>query len=712
MKEELKDLFKNAMETARTLPRIAFAGDTGAGKSTSMKELMNDFGGRLYKKNIGHSQTTKIRTDIIPLYKMKDEENACFCISFLDNDGINIGMVMSKFRAELEDQLEEFFKPDGEGFRSTYEKSLAVKIVEGTFKPGAQTYDITGYAGEVRERLIDEVDKLCIGLIDGGGNGPSMPDVPAEGKRNAKKESELKKIISDEIDRRLSVHEDSKNRIENLIMEVLLNIKKSIRDKLKECKKEGMEIEIEDEASLEDLKKAVIYIEASTQDKARDLFQYIYGSDGKDLVISHLTYLMAMSRESVERIDSEKYAFPEIGKASGEMRPLFVAYDLKGLEEANMVDYTIIEIIKGMPDAVLLFRDSGKSAECFNSLCKRLRAKFPMLPVRILFTHIDERIESELHNQEDEVMRCLSECGGDSHNFEEEIKRMIPCVYDNARKQLENALEKYMKGVTVYYCCLERNNLHKHPFAGKEDFDLNIDKYLPEEKKLYKKDRITGILIEFCKSQMRRYKKIPGLDDEARETIKKKIKFSFKKEKLEGMAGAIADGNIKYAGDPSYENGYYLEKDKEPHWMTVYAWCDQHRVGLGYKSYAQVYDNIEIDIFDFISGFIDKKVLRDAIIIDLPEEIDISREEKIIEIFQDNILTDINERFHGFFYSFILSIVYRGFAKEFDNLSGWYKNFSRMIELIYEKLSNVSYIMSAMEDALERYREYFISETL
>lgn len=658
MEQRLKNYFKNAMIHSKTVTRVAATGGSGAGKTTSTLEFMNPFGRQFIYSNIGAIQSSKIRTVIIPLNMESEEsDNACLYIHFMKNPEVEL--IMKEFRKAISEKLVKAYR--------TYEEEDAEDIVRDLLSPSDRIYDITEYCNEEDKVLIKNlIDKICRALLEENDEQRSMIEEIKIQKANAEKQKrkfEARDAIAKEIDMRLD--KISLKRLQEQFSIIANSIKYVIKEKIDDLCRRGLETE-------EGEDEIIAFFENNTGEVANELFQCMFKKDGKDLVVSHLTFITAMS----ETAKGVFYNNPEDNFRKNGL-PLFKIYDLKGLETgADSIDETIMKIRESMPDAILAYQRTNDVSDFFMRYLDAVHREFGKIPTYVILTHSDESMKAYLRNMLNSFGAKTKGDEGYAQYCHEQIKK-------------------------AYQRLKEENNIYVEKNAGKAIFCSlideagDIDGVLGDEK-LYNPERMVKLVAKICREHTSLYRKVQGIDD----SVKNNIKISFNEVKLDKIVNAIVSGHRSHA-----LTNYYNQSKLYPHWNSVYKWRAMHRVGSGWASSARVYSNIDIYINNFISGFMNRNAICDAIDIDLPDEITQDQRETIEAAIRENISVDADQ-YNGFFYQLKLMITYKGFEAAFSNTY-----FSSALELIYTKLNDPKYIKKVMEQVIDEYKSIFLAAT-
>lgn len=661
MKEEMKLQFKEAKKHSMNVTRIAATGGSGAGKTTSTLEFMHKFGRQFIYSNIGVIQSSKIRAVIMPL-NLEEKENACLCIHFMKNP--NIELVMKEFRNAITSILKKAYR--------NFEEEDAHNIVEQILSPTNRIYDIINYCDEnIRAELEDEVKEICNSIIEENENQRSLLHeikIQKANNKNKGKQLELKYIIEKEIEKRME--QISLKTLQSQVQKLVNKIREHINNYIEELCNEGLEIERSENEIL-------VFIDKENGSVSNKLFKYLFMKDGKDLVVSHLTFMTSMSDEAVAFFyEKQKFEFDR-------SKPLFKIYDLKGLESGeNSIDETIIKIRESMPDAILAYQRTTDISDFFIKYIDAVHHEFSKIPTHAILTHSDSSLKSHLRNM-------LNEFGSKSKGedgYEEYYKEQVNKAYSRLKKENEIYVKKICENdekAEVIFCSLI-------------DECEEIDNILGEDKKMYNPEKFWGLIAQICKQHNSRWKKAEYVI----ENIKNFINIRFNDDKLKECVDKIVQGNKVHS-----KKNYYKQAELHPHWNSVYKWRAMHRVGYGWQSSAMVYDNININVSDFISGFMNRDIILNAIDIDFSCNIDEEQQNSIKDIIYKNIKEDM-ALYNGFFNRLKLMITYEGFAKDFSCTY-----FKDALELIYDKLCDADYINKIFIQFLDEYKEIFISET-
>ncbi len=675
MKEEMQQYLEQVLKHSATVTRIAATGGSGAGKTTSTLELIDRFASQFIYSNIGAIQSSKIRTVIIPVcLKENRKKNAFFGIHFMKYPEIEL--VKNAFHNALSEKLIRAYR--------NYEIEDAEDIVEKILAPENKMYDISVHCDESRRACLTEaVDKVCVSLIEGNEEFLPLNDVIKKQKARVEqqgKKFDLRSTMEQELARRLG---DSKlvdlDPVYKEIYGITDEMKRGIREKVKAFRDKGLEIEPE---HLENVNDIFVYIDENENSckLANELFSFMYKKDGKDLVVSHLTLIAEMS-------ESVKTVFFDNGIFKRTNLPLFKIYDLKGLEAGNeSIDETLIKLRESLPDAILAYHRTNDIKDYFVSYLNRIQTEFKKVPVTILLTHSDESIRASWRNAR-KAYGAPTEVEEGKEGFEEFKKfEAEQIVASYKRLKEENKLFKGKTSKDLIFCSMVDE-------CRDIDEILKKDEMLKEDVKLYQKDRMAKLIAGICKEQYEFYKKISSVPED----IVGQISLSFNEEKLENIVNKIVTGNKVHAA-----SNYYNQKNLQPHWNTIYKWRGMHRGGSGWTSNAQVYDNISIYISNFVSGFINKAELGDAIEISDLKNVSLEQSEYIKETMKENIQKHLDSNYWGFFYTLKREMTYKAFEEEFNKTY-----FGTALELINDKLNDYDYIKGTMNRALKEYTENF-----
>ncbi len=700
MEKEMKEYFDKALKYSATVTRIAATGGSGAGKTTSTLELIDRFASQFIYSNIGAIQSSKIRTVIIPVC-LKDsleesvKKRAFFGIHFMEYSEIEL--VKNAFHNALSEKLRKAYR--------NYEDDDAEDIVRKTLAPENKMYDISAYCDADREdRLTEAVNKVCVSLIEGNEEFLPLNDVMKRKKARVEqqgKKFDLKEAFEQELVLRLASNLVDLDPVYKEVYGITDEMKRHICDTVQTFSNKGLEMEFDYE------EKNAIYAYIDENENscklANELFSFMYKKDGKDLVVSHLTLIAEMSDEkpqadkteedkteedktehsySVEEIFFKKYKFTPT------KMPLYKIYDLKGLEAGKeSIDETLIKLRESMPDAILAYHRTNDIKDYFVSYLNRIQTEFKKVPVTILLTHSDEVIRALWRNAKNAYGAPKEVKNGEPgfEEFEKFWKEQIVAAYNRLKEENKIFEKKTSKEETP----------NAPIFCSMVDECGDIDEILEknEYELLYQKDRMADLIAGICKKQYELYEKA-FCENEGEEA---NIRLKFNEEKLRNIVNKIVIGNKTHAA-----SNYFNQKNLYPHWHTIYKWRAMHRGGSGWTSNAQVYDNISIYISNFVSGFINKAELAEAIEISIPDDFPLERAQNIRDTMKANILKDLDNNYRGFFYKLKQEMTYKAFEEEFNKTY-----FSSALELINKKLSDFDYVEGTMNDVLEDYADNF-----
>ena len=667
MEKKLKDFYKKVRSYSNGVTRIAATGGSGAGKTTSAANLMDGFSRQFIYSNIGAVQSSKLRLVVIPVYLNGNSKNTCsFDICFMENP--NMDLIMKEVRCSIVNKLTS-------AYRSFDESDDVEDIVDKILQPENRAYDIFEYCSkEKKNNLIALVKDICIQLLDGNEEYSCLFDKISELKKDAKIRGEKfnqRECAKKELDARISLY--SLESIEAVILDIILGIKRKIEDKMSLFQKQGLDVEMNNNTFS-------IYIDEPTGELANKMFEFIFQKDGKDMVVSHLVYIVPISDDAVEVFYPESKVRPLTEKES---MPCFKLYDLKGLEAgADSIDETIIKLRESMPDAILVYQRTTDISDFFMKYINAIHYEFKKVSLHAILSHSDEAVKSYLRTS----LQSFGAVRKDDVGYAEFYKTKVNEAYNRLVQEnsiYEHKINEGDREGNVIYCSLV-------------DESKEIDSILGNNA-LYCPQKIVQLISNICNSNKSLWQKIQ-VPESQREQIEN-ISFSFDEKKLQDFADKFV--NLHKA---NANKQYYSQARLNPYWNTIYKWRATHRVGSGWTSSAKVYDNISIHISNVISGIINKKDIVNAIVINFPETFT----EEVCDLYRErlmlNIVTDLS-MYNGFYYKIKLALSYSG-LNGFENT--YYKD---ALEMIYENLNSVEYIKNTMNKTLEDYSQIFLSRT-
>lgn len=668
MIKELRDFYKRARRYSNGVTRIAATGGSGAGKTTSAANLMDEFARQFIYSNIGAIQSSKLRLVMIPVYQDAKSKNTCsFDICFMEKP--NTDLIMQETRRSIVNKLIL-------AYRSFDESDDVEDIVDKILKPENRAYDILEYCSEEKRNvLIDLVKDICIQLLNGNEEYSCLSDKISELKKDAERKGKKfnqRECAKKELDTRISLY--SLEDIEDVILDIILGIRRKIEDTMSSLQEQGLDVEMNNNTFS-------IYIDESTGELANKMFEFIFQKDGKDMVVSHLVYIVSMSAEAVEVFYPESKVRTLSEKES---MPCFKLYDLKGLEAgADSIDETILKLRESMPDAILVYQRTTDISDFFMKYIDAIHDEFKKVSLHAILSHSDEAVKSYLRTS----LQSFGAVRKDDEGYGEFYNTKVNEAYNRLVQEnsiYEHKINEGDREGKVIYCSLI-------------DESEEIDRILGNNA-LYCPQKIIQLISDICNSNKSLWQKIKVLDNQ-REQVEN-ISFSFDEKKLQDFAERFV--NLHNAN--AYKQ-YYSQASLCPHWNTVYKWRATHRVGSGWTSSAKVYDNISIYVSNVISGMINKEDIANAIVINFPENFTEEACDLYRERLMSNIMTDLS-MYNGFYYNIKLALSYSG-------LNGFESTYySNALKLIYESLNNVEYIKNTMNRTIEDYTQIFLTRTL
>lgn len=660
---DVKEFFKQSHLAATSAYGVAFTGSSGSGKTTSMVDFLDQFGAQFIYSNIGAVQSSKIRMEIIPVYLEKDyHENACLVIhkkSYANHD-----LVIQEFLSSLSEKIV--------AAKDNFDESDAQDIVKKTLAPDNRIYDITGYcSGDMTKQLEKAVLDAAYFVVRANQSQKDLiseieSQKQQEISRNPNTKFDKKKAIKTEVDKRVNNLTLSDYGFYRIIENIFKDMKNCIFEKISQLS-DYLDVEYST-----DNEEIVIYINQQNGAYSDSLFKYLFEKDGKDLVISHLTFLAPMSDALIEVLYNE-FKFGSLS------RPIFKLYDLKGLEDGkNSIDETIMKIRESWPDLIFAYQRTDIPSGDFMNYLKRVQDEIPQVPVQLVLTHVDESIQKHLRN----LLKCYGALPKGAEGYDEFRESKIQEAYEKVCSECECYIDT-LKSRKFKMCALIDEKIQ------------DIDQVLGAEKALYKPKQIMQDIAEFCKSEQSIYRTLPGIDLD----IIQSIQIQFNEERLSTIVEQFVELHMNQC-----DKEYLSQKNLLPHWNTVYKWRSCHRVGSGWTSSAKVYSNISIYIGNSISGFLNRKNIVDAIDI-VTEKGDEDIKEKIKNIFRDNIVMDMNS-YNGFFSHLKVGLTYGGLMSNFEQTY-----FSNALDCIANHLNNKDYVMRVMTETLESYKKIWFDRT-
>ena len=654
--------------------KICFVGASGAGKTTTVGEMLAPFPRKFIYSNIGAVQSSKILMKIIPV-RMKNSENMCLNIVFQKNSELLLSTCKKVMCSHLVSAYRSFKEED------------AVSIVEKFLKPDHSMYDISGYNNKsINKQLVNCVKIMAEEIIKGKDGNLSLSEKMEQQKKRTEAKGEkfnIKETVKKEIEYRVSNldYETLKNTVNLFVNGMEEKIKDTVREYKNRQEKEEEKLVID-----EDENKSIIsvYINRKNGKAANELFQYLFEKDGKDIVIANLEVYGAMKGDMVESFSKKNINMPK-----------FEIYDLKGLEDGeNSIDETILKLRRCMPDVIFAYQRTNDISSYFMQCIDKLHEEFRNVPVDTILTHADTTLKSYIRQRENEYDAKSQ----DDFETEEEYNKYRKELVEEEYKQLEADNGKYNKKGEIILCSMVNES-------------KELDDILGKEKALYNPQKIRDLIVDRYKQYNDQWKTI-NVGETDKEKYKKNIVFSFNNTKLKTIVDVVTSGHNNNA-----EREYYSQRTKIPHWNTVYKWRDCHAVGSGWASSAKVYDNISIYISNVISGFLKRDDIVSAIEISFSDKFEKEQKDYLGEAEWNKTKADIEGEireniekdmrlYNGFFYSVKLWITYLGLKNEF---TGTY--YSDALKLIYFKLNSTTYVEEAMEAALKEFSKIYIARS-
>lgn len=663
MDKSIKDYYKKVRKYSDGVTKVAVAGGSGAGKTTSSADLMEGFARQFIFSNIGAIQSSKLRLVEIPVCPNDFSKNTCSLdICFMENPDTDI--FMKVIRSSIVEKLVL-------AYRSFDEEDDVENIVMDIINPGNRAYDVTKYCtNDNKESLKRLIGDLCNQLISGNDVFSNLftriDELRAESEKKVGMKFNLKDSVKRELEERISFLELVE--IKEEVLKIVSNIRVNIINKVEELREEGLDIESEGNI-------ISVYIDQYTGKLANELFKFIFEKDGKDMVISHLVYIVSMS----DKIAKEFY--PIVSK---ELMPRFKLYDLKGLEAgADSISETILKLRESMPDAILAYHRANDISDYFMKFISEIQNEFKTVPFHVILSHSDEAIKSYLRTSLQSFGAVAEGTDGYEKFYEDKVGEAYNRLKDECRiyeDKIGEVNKTKEKQCTVIYCSFVNEN-------------EKIDNILGDNK-LYCPEKIVKLILDICKYNEKLWKiSVPvGLKEQV-----EKISLSFDVKKLQDFSTQFVRSHKALANKQ-----YYDQKKLYPHWNTVYKWRDAHRVCSGWTSSAKVYDNISIYISNVISGIINRQDISDAILINFPDDIN-EEQRKDLEPRLKNKIRDDLKSYNGLFYKIKFSLSYGGLKEDFN--STYYSN---ALQLIYDKLNSADYVERSLNEALKEYAPSFL----
>lgn len=651
---KIAPFFDSAYEASKGCTSVAATGSSGAGKTTSIVMLIRSFASQFLYTNIGAVQSSKIRMALVPLLMKNNEDMDNLCLRITLASEYNVDLVIST--------LLELFTKKIVNTRGNFNEDDAAEIAEQMLAATNRIYDISGYFDdETEKQLVQDTLKLSKDIIQD--NLTAIKD---------KAKLEL------EVNNRISAIDLKNYRFREIIKGGLERMVKQIKDKIYDWTKfddESKRLIIEEKGG-----EIVVYVNKENGDAANELFSYLFEKDGKDLVISHLTLLAAMSDE-LEDVLYNKMSFTR------SVKPIFKMYDLKGLETKDSINETIINIRESMPDLILAYQRTNDTAENFVSYLNALQSEFPRVPVNVILTHADESIKAIARNK----LKCYGAPKRSEDGYTEFRMNVIRESY-----------EQVIDGSKPYFDCVQKRNDSKVIVCTMIEEDIDeIEQVLKEAntEPIYQPTQIMMMIAKFCRQGYNRYKHIIGISSQ----VINSINITFNEEKLDKLVAAFVKNHANLIHKPS---SYYQQRFYNPHWNTVYKWRAEHRVGSGWTSNAQKYDNISIYIVYTVSGLLNRNEIVDAIDIDVPNISYLNQDtDEIKAKLRENWRVNM-EDYNGFFTCLKRFLTYECLRVFFETT--YYKD---ALELVADALNNPDYVKSAMKATLKWYSPRLLSKS-
>ncbi|WP_097006334.1 hypothetical protein [Lacrimispora amygdalina] len=634
-------------------PSIVFAGDSGSGKSTVTIDLTDKDMGQLLRNNIGSIQSSKVRNQIVPIAMEGEDKDSIMVIHFIDaqldifisNTFYIVSDTIIRTRGEIEnedveDAIREILNPKG---TKAYNIS---KLFE------------SDNCDALKEKLTTMLRNCFQKLIKNESDDDYLPDVVTNLSRIAKKSNKAFNIRS-------AYKKEIEKRIENTNFEEMYKVFRDVSDAIKQdiIKKIS---DLESKSVMVGSKDSDYYIviDKAHRHEVNEFMKDLYTPSGKETVISHVSYFTSMS-------DGLRNAFREtmFYKVN---TPVVSINDLKGLElGADSVDETIYSIGNIMPDRVIIFHRVKDTIKGFDALLSSIKSQFSKLPIYGVFSFADLTIG-------DYVREDFGSFNGPGIPVN---KTKEPVYYEEAVKRayekVKNDVEQYKEALSPIR---REANLESYCICSNiPDYVTDIDSVLME-KRLYEKNRFSKLIVRIISETKYRYKTL-DLGDES-----KGFTISINDEKLKKLAKTCVEKHEK-----RYIPEYYSFRNSNPHWNTVYKWRRMHKIGSGWKSNANVYDNIDIHIGPMVSSFVSKNDITDMLEFSLTG--DALKNERFTGYFNENLSTD-NEKNKK---EMAKQIVYQSFSSDFESTY-----YSSALDLVREKLSSEEHWYKELKDVMER----------
>lgn len=634
-------------------PSVAFGGDSGSGKSTAIIEVVNDYMGKLLRNNIGSIQSSKVRNQIVPMLMGGENNETLMMIRFsdvhldifIDNAITIISETIIKAKGVIEDE------------------DIDDAICEILKPKGTKAYDIsmifeTNHQDDLIDRFRNILKNCCQKIVKKETDEDYLPDVVSELFKAAKK---LEKSTS----KRDLLEKETARRIKSANFEDLNEVFKDISKVIKQNIIQSIS-DLESKGVLVGTNESDYYIVIKyTYLQEIDKFMKdLYTPSGKETVISCVSYFTPMSSDM-------KSLFKNAGYYK-ENTPVISINDLKGLElGADSVNETIYSIGDIMPDRIIIFHRMKDTVKGFDSLLTSMKANFPKIPIYGVFSFADLTIG-------DYIRADFGSVSGPGIPVDKEKE---PEYYKNAVQNAYARVEADIKQYTKEMTPIQNNNeLGSYCICSNiPEYSSDIDSILLH-KRLYSETRFSYLMVNIIKEVKCKYKNYT-LTAENNDLF-----ITINDEKLkELICSCIAKHEKRYIAE------YYSYRNVNPHWNTIYKWRRMHRIGSGWKSNANVYDNINIFIGPMLSSFISKSEMED--ILDFKYLEDMSKVNQIKEYFTYNLEKDIDK----YKREIAKQVAYNGYASEFDG-----RYYAGALDLIKEKLFSEKYWYQSLKEVMER----------
>lgn len=634
-------------------PSVAFAGDSGSGKSTAIIEVVNDYMVKLLGNNIGSIQSSKVRNQIVPMVMSSANDETLMMIRFSD---IHLDVFFDNARTIISETI---IKENGE----IEEEAINDAICEILKPKRTKAYDIsmifeTNLQDDLMDRFRYVLKDCCHKIIKKESDEDYLPDIIVDLYKAAKKSGKStskRDLLAKETERRIkSANFEDLNGVFKDISKV---IKQDIIQSISDLESKGVLVGTNES-------DYYIVIKDTYLPEIDKFMKDLYTPSGKETVISCVTYFTPMS-SYMKELFKESYFYKE-------NTPIISINDLKGLElGADSVNETIYSIGSIMPDRIIIFHRMKDTVKGFDSLLTSMKANFPKIPIYGVFSFADLTIG-------DYIRADFGSVSGpgipvDKEQEPEYYKNSV----QNAYARVEDDIKQYTKEmIPIQY----DNELGSYCICSNiPEYSSDIDSILLN-KRLYSKTRFSNLMVKVINEVKYKYKKYTFIEEN------NDLSITINDEKLrELICSCIAKHDKRYIAE------YYSYRNVNPHWNTIYKWRRMHRIGSGWKSNANVYANINIFIGPMLSSFISKSEMED--ILDFKYLEDMSKVNQIKEYFNYNLEKDIDK----YKREIAKQLAYNGFSTEFDE-----KYYTGALDLIKEKLFSEEYWYQSLKEVMER----------